>query len=410
MYGDKLSVARAADQSQWYFDAVTQPTPAALIRDLRHLIASAISDAKAYEVPSLCGRLGLADGETDEAFGSKYRYAQKRLAAVAGADLVGVARKLLEEVDHHRLSEAVAKYEEVGGPEISGLTRKRIMAVFDDRPLASEMSDVELLRKLWPLSEMRRADDDSDTRTLEEAIFQHTVRNYDWDNRDLLRAVGFETLSKAQLFRFLGAVVDPLAQSPEGQAQLVTAINDHLKHDGYRLIEVGRISGSPRYEVRATMSGAPSDDSISATLASFSPDDVHARWTAALDRRSSDPSGAITLARTLLEDVCKWILAEAGDDTVQDKDDLPVLYKKLAKVLKLAPDDHAEQIFKEILGNCQHVVVSLGALRNKLGDAHSPGPKRARPLARHAELAVNLSGTMATFLISTWRARQMELP
>jgi hypothetical protein len=117
------------------------------------------------------------------------------------------------------------------------------------------------------------------------------------------------------------------------------------------------------------------------------------------------PEGAITLARTLLEDVCKWILDEAGE-TWREADDLPVLYRKLAKLLKLAPDDHTEQVFKQILGSCQSVVESLGALRNKLGDAHSPGPKRARPHARHAELAVNLSGAMATFLVATWEARK----
>ncbi|WP_042491478.1 abortive infection family protein, partial [Sphingomonas parapaucimobilis] len=59
-----------------------------------------------------------------------------------------------------------------------------------------------------------------------------------------------------------------------------------------------------------------------------------------------------------------------------------------------------------ILGNCQSVVESLGALRNKLGDAHGGGPKRARPAARHAELAVNLAGSMATFLVATWETRR----
>lgn len=87
---------------------------------------------------------------------------------------------------------------------------------------------------------------------------------------------------------------------------------------------------------------------------------------------------------------------------------MPMLYRKLSKLLRLAPDDHTEQVFKKILGSCQSVVESLGALRNKLSDAHSPGPKRARPLARHAELAVNLSGAMATFLVATWQARKAE--
>ena len=153
--------------------------------------------------------------------------------------------------------------------------------------------------------------------------------------------------------------------------------------------------------------GSPADLEITQTLSSFNPDHIRERWQRALDSRSNDPERAITLARTLLEDVCKWILHDAGESW-EEKDDLPLLYKKLAKSLSLAPDDYTEQVFKQILSGCQSVVTALGALRNKLGDAHSIGPRRIKPAARHAELAVNLSGTMATFLVSTWNARQAE--
>jgi len=140
----------------------------------------------------------------------------------------------------------------------------------------------------------------------------------------------------------------------------------------------------------------------------FNPDQIHARWQEALNRRACDPRAAITSARTLLEDTCKWILHEAKKP-FKDDDDLHVLYRSLAKVLKLAPDDHTEQVFKQICGSCQSIVESLGSIRNKLGDAHSQGPKRARPQARHAELAVNLAATMATFLIATWAVRRGEV-
>ena len=123
--------------------------------------------------------------------------------------------------------------------------------------------------------------------------------------------------------------------------------------------------------------------------------------------RGNDPRAAITSARTLLEDTCKWILDEAGE-VPKDDDDLPVLYRRLAKILRLAPDDHTEKVFKQICGSCQAIVEGLGSPRNRLGDAHGQGPKRARPQARHAELAVNLAGTMATFLIATWKVRQRE--
>ena len=200
----------------------------------------------------------------------------------------------------------------------------------------------------------------------------------------------------------------PVVQAPEAQASLVADLNNHLQHDGFRLAVVGKVSGSPVYKIQRAILGSPADQGISAALHAFDPADVHARWTAAVERRVDDPRGAITLARTLLEDVCKWILDEAEAD-YPDNADLPVLYRKLAKVLRLAPDDHTEQTFKQLLGSCQQIVELLGSLRSKLGDAHSPGPKRAKPQPRHAELAVNLSGTMATFLVETWRARKAEV-
>jgi hypothetical protein len=71
----------------------------------------------------------------------------------------------------------------------------------------------------------------------------------------------------------------------------------------------------------------------------------------------------------------------------------------------LAPDQHTEEIFKTILGSCQQIVNGLGTLRNRLSDSHGRGRKPVRPQARHAELAVNLAGAVAAFLVSTWQAR-----
>ena len=380
--------------------------PPEVLKELRHYLASAISDAKAYEVPALCRRLNLANGSEQEAFASKYKYAQKRLAEVSGVDVIKSARAYLAEDDHFGIAEQVAKIDELEGSPITTLTRRRLIALFEHGPLATEVNDVELIRSVWPIARMP-APSQGPGYSLEDDIFQHTVRNDDWSQRQLLETIGLLTCSRKLLFKFLAAVTAPDVQSAVAQMNLAAGIDRHLRNDGYTLAVVGKISGSPRYEVRPLPVGSPADETISAALAAFDPTQVHARWTAALERRATEPEGAITLARTLLEDVCKWILHQAGE-TWQESDDLPALYRKLAKVLKLAPDDHTEQVFKQILGSCQSVVESLGALRNKLGDAHSPGPRRARPQARHAELAVNLSGAMATFLVSTWEARQKE--
>lgn len=154
---------------------------------------------------------------------------------------------------------------------------------------------------------------------------------------------------------------------------------------------------------------SPSDKGVSETLTKFDPAHVHDEWTKCLDRRHSDPEGAITTARSLLETVCKHVLDETGV-AYKDSDDLPSLYSATSKALKLAPSQHTEDVFKQILGGCTSVVTGLGSLRNRLSDSHGRGKEKAkvRPAPRHAELAVNLAGTMATFLVATWQAQRSE--
>jgi len=150
---------------------------------------------------------------------------------------------------------------------------------------------------------------------------------------------------------------------------------------------------------------APADDNISEGLKSFNEDGVHSVWSRALERRKSDPEGAITAARTLLETVCKHILDERNIQYDSRKIELHELYKLTANELNLSPSQHTHDIFKQILGGCTAVVNGLGTLRNRLGDAHGQGSMPIKPAPRHAELAVNLAGTVALFLVSTFKEK-----
>jgi hypothetical protein len=153
--------------------------------------------------------------------------------------------------------------------------------------------------------------------------------------------------------------------------------------------------------------GSPADETVSEILYRFDTEHVHQVWARALERRSDDPEGAITSARTLLETVCKHILDEGGIEYADDAD-LPKLYRVTADALDLAPSQQSEDNFKRIFGGCQTVVENLGSLRNKLSDAHGKGKKLAKPEPRHAELAVNLAGAIATFLVETWGAQNKK--
>jgi len=146
---------------------------------------------------------------------------------------------------------------------------------------------------------------------------------------------------------------------------------------------------------------APGDAVASDALQSFDPDGVHAVWAKALERRTTDPEGAITVARTLLEAVIKRILDDRNEG-YSAKDDLPKLYGKAATALNLAPSQHTLEPIKAILGGAMNLVNGIGTLRNRLSDAHAQGGKLpVKPSPRHASLAVNTAGAIAMFLVET---------
>jgi hypothetical protein len=160
----------------------------------------------------------------------------------------------------------------------------------------------------------------------------------------------------------------------------------------------------PMFERLDSAIATPADVSVSKAMDKFDTASVHQIWLKAIDRRETNPEGAITSARTLLETVCKHILDEHSQP-YEAESALPRLYKMASKTLNIAPSQHSEPIFKQILGGCTSVVEGLGAMRNRLSDAHGQGKQPVKPAARHAELAVNLAGAMATFIVATHQAR-----
>ena len=132
------------------------------------------------------------------------------------------------------------------------------------------------------------------------------------------------------------------------------------------------------------------------------------KWQGGVESVTTDPERTLTLARTILESTLKYILDDMEKD-YKEKDDLPKLYKNVADELNLSPSLHHEDIFKKILGGCQTTVEGLGTLRNKLSDAHGRGKTVYKIKPRHAELAINLAGSMSKFLLETYEDKSETL-
>jgi hypothetical protein len=117
---------------------------------------------------------------------------------------------------------------------------------------------------------------------------------------------------------------------------------------------------------------APLDELLGDPLANLDSAAVEAAWAKALEQRTTDPEGAITAARTLLESVCKTVLDDA-DEPYGGHEDLPKLYRKAAKSLTLGPGEYSNEQIRRILGGATSVVEGIGGLRNQHGDAHGKG-------------------------------------
>ncbi|MCE5273705.1 MAG: abortive infection family protein [Deltaproteobacteria bacterium] len=130
-------------------------------------------------------------------------------------------------------------------------------------------------------------------------------------------------------------------------------------------------------------------------------------WEKCLQRRVTDLEGAITSARSLLETILKYILVELNE-SYKSSDDLATLFRKAAKKLNISPEQHTEEVFKQILGGMISVVNGFASLRNRYGDSHGKDKKYIKPSERHAKLAVNLAGTLAAFILETFEKRLQE--
>ncbi len=166
---------------------------------------------------------------------------------------------------------------------------------------------------------------------------------------------------------------------------------------------------SPLLDFLENSNNSVHETNVGEAFEKFVPGHIPDLWNKAIERTKDDPEGAITLARTLLESVCKYILDE---EKIKYKSDcsLPTLWRACSVQLNLSPSQHTETVFKSILGSCENIVSSLGFLRNKISDSHGQGKRPVKPHARHAELSVNLAGSMAQFLVSTWESKRKLLP
>ena len=115
---------------------------------------------------------------------------------------------------------------------------------------------------------------------------------------------------------------------------------------------------------------------------------------------SGDYDGAITNARTLLEEILLSI-EEKVIGSRQDYDgNLFQLYKRVSKQINMYPDDSKiNNSLNEILRGFVSIVNGFAGLSNNIGDRHAT---IKHPSHHHAKLAVNSSFVISDFLLESY--------
>jgi len=159
---------------------------------------------------------------------------------------------------------------------------------------------------------------------------------------------------------------------------------------------------NPLLEMTELSTEVPHEELVIEAIKEFDSDYLMHAWQKALSRKDSDPEGTITAAKALLESVFKHVLDDLKVEYGKNPE-IHELYRLVSEKLNLSVNQHEEKIFKQILGGCNGIVSGMGQLRNTLGDAHGQGRKSYKASPRHAKFAINIAGSLALFILETYK-------
>lgn len=116
--------------------------------------------------------------------------------------------------------------------------------------------------------------------------------------------------------------------------------------------------------------------------------------------QSGDYDGAITNARSLLEEVLLTIEGQIIFYTLEYDGNLLKLYKRVRKLLNLEINNNIDNRLNEITRGLTSIVSGLSSISNNLSDRHA---QKYKPDKRHSILCVNSSFIICKFLCDSYK-------
>lgn len=226
-----------------------------VLTQFRELIANAIAIEKSYNLPNICTKYGLDEGDEGEAHRSKRHYVLKRIEDKNQEELIKLSKLVLEDYYDYDLEEFTWLQGE-GKASITQITRRHILDYLSlqNDDLSGDQELVIFLERIFPLGKMS-SKTDGRFRNASGEIHQHMVNNDDWDTIYLFKYLDMLGVSDRRFKMFVEALVHPLVRIYDKQEELVKGLNRHLIRDGFELRVTSEESGYPIYLVCSVKKG-----------------------------------------------------------------------------------------------------------------------------------------------------------
>lgn len=160
--------------------------------------------------------------------------------------------------------------------QISEVTRRDILdhLLLRREPFYGRLDILGFLKRVWDLESM--LSEDPRFSNAEADIWQHMVRNSDWDEKYLLHErLDLLHCNDEQFKAFVATCVHPIViRVPENATKLASELNQFLQSDGFRLEVTRKVSHKPVYEVVSLVTpGQQADEDTFEVVFSFAGED-----------------------------------------------------------------------------------------------------------------------------------------
>lgn len=208
--------------------------------DLRDSISSCLAGEKAYDLPKVCQRYSLDDGEESEAYQSKYKYVITRLKNKKEAFILDLANELITNYQSYRIGNSLNQYLDCQFYKLTEITRNELVEKIKSLESTSgNLDSNEFLLKAG-LSDF--------VQTNSFDFF--TVETEEKDPiLDLLNGRILYEILDSQFFTFLEQIVHPVIRNEQDVEMCLKFINPILAKDDFELVQSSFVSGRPIYKV-----------------------------------------------------------------------------------------------------------------------------------------------------------------